>query len=81
MFLQAFREFDIDPTESWMIGDINDDMIAGRNAGCRTILVDPKRAAIETMNTNTQEKSISDHIVNDLLQASAIILKTNHPGP
>lgn len=37
---QAARAFDIDCQASWMIGDILDDIEAGRRAGCRTILVD-----------------------------------------
>ena len=35
---RAAREQDIDLSASWMIGDILDDIEAGRRAGCRTIL-------------------------------------------
>lgn len=38
-FLQAAKEFDIDLKKSWMIGDGVGDIIAGNNAGCKTILV------------------------------------------
>lgn len=37
---RACDEHQIDPTQSWMIGDILDDVEAGRRAGCRTILID-----------------------------------------
>jgi histidinol-phosphate phosphatase family protein len=37
---RAAREQDIDLSASWMIGDILDDIEAGRRAGCRTILLD-----------------------------------------
>jgi D-glycero-D-manno-heptose 1,7-bisphosphate phosphatase len=40
MLLNAARERDIDLTKSWMIGDILDDIEAGKRAGCRTALVD-----------------------------------------
>ncbi len=40
MLLNAARERDIDLPESWMIGDILDDIEAGHRAGCRTALVD-----------------------------------------
>jgi D,D-heptose 1,7-bisphosphate phosphatase len=37
MFLQAAGDFNIDLSQSWMIGDSERDIIAGRNAGCRTV--------------------------------------------
>ncbi len=40
MILQAGREHGLDLTASWMVGDILDDIEAGRRAGCRTVLVD-----------------------------------------
>lgn len=39
MFLQAQKDFNIDLARSWMIGDRDTDMLAGKNAGCKTILV------------------------------------------
>ena len=37
MFRQAARDLNIDLSQSWMIGDAERDIIAGRNAGCRTV--------------------------------------------
>jgi histidinol-phosphate phosphatase family protein len=37
MLLDAAREHDIDLRASWMIGDSEIDVEAGRNAGCRTV--------------------------------------------
>lgn len=37
---RAARELNIDLGQSWMIGDILDDIEAGRRAGCRTVLID-----------------------------------------
>jgi D-glycero-D-manno-heptose 1,7-bisphosphate phosphatase len=39
MLLAAAQEMDIDLTRSWMIGDNERDMEAGRSAGCQTILI------------------------------------------
>jgi D-glycero-D-manno-heptose 1,7-bisphosphate phosphatase len=39
MLLEAAREHGIDLTSSWMIGDSEVDVEAGRNAGCRTARV------------------------------------------
>lgn len=40
MLLRASRERGIDLGQSWMVGDILDDVEAGNRAGCRTILLD-----------------------------------------
>nr|WP_314627157.1 HAD family hydrolase [uncultured Noviherbaspirillum sp.] len=40
MLLQAASQHGIDLAASWMVGDILDDIEAGRRAGCRTALVD-----------------------------------------
>jgi D-glycero-D-manno-heptose 1,7-bisphosphate phosphatase len=40
MLLQAAREHGVELAQSWMVGDILDDVEAGRRAGCRTVLVD-----------------------------------------
>ena len=37
---RAAREHGIDLAASWMVGDILDDVEAGRRAGCRTVLLD-----------------------------------------
>jgi histidinol phosphatase-like enzyme len=37
---QAAREHDLDLAQCWMVGDILDDIEAGRRAGCRTVLMD-----------------------------------------
>ena len=39
MLLAAAREMDVDLARSWMIGDDHRDVEAGRNAGCKTILI------------------------------------------
>jgi len=40
LILQAAKEYDIDLSGSWMIGDILNDVEAGNTAGCKTILLD-----------------------------------------
>lgn len=40
LLLRAAAELDIDLERSWFVGDILDDVEAGRRAGCRTVLVD-----------------------------------------
>lgn len=39
MLLKAAQEFNIDLAQSWMIGDSENDILAGKEAGTRTILI------------------------------------------
>lgn len=39
MLLQAAEDFNIDLGQSWMIGDGENDVLAGKSAGCRTALL------------------------------------------
>lgn len=40
MLMQAAADLNLDLRRSWMVGDILDDVEAGRRAGCRTLLID-----------------------------------------
>ena len=40
MLLQAAEDLEIDLQQSWMVGDILNDVEAGNKAGCQTILID-----------------------------------------
>ena len=39
LFLQAAKDHELDLSESWMIGDSAQDIVAGHTASCRTILI------------------------------------------
>lgn len=39
MILEAIEKWEIDPTESWMVGDSKSDAQAGKAAGVKTILI------------------------------------------
>ena len=69
LFHVAAREHGVDLGRSWMIGDILDDIEAGRKAGCRSILID---------NGNETEWVAGpwrtpDHTVADFAQAAGIV--------
>jgi D-glycero-D-manno-heptose 1,7-bisphosphate phosphatase len=40
MLLELIREHDIDPALSFMVGDRDSDVVAGRAAGCRPVFID-----------------------------------------
>ncbi|MGV3656029.1 MAG: D-glycero-alpha-D-manno-heptose-1,7-bisphosphate 7-phosphatase [Noviherbaspirillum sp.] len=66
MLLRLARQHGIDLSASWMIGDILDDVEAGRRAGCRTVLIDN--------GNETEWKSgpmrTPDLVASDLLRAA-----------
>ncbi len=82
MLLAAAREMEIDLARSWMIGDNDRDMEAGRRAGCRTILLSSTRS-----ESGYPDKSRPDHIAVDMREAVNIIEKhhlsfqESHPMP
>ena len=39
LFESAAKDYNIDLTESWMVGDQKNDVIAGKNAGCKSCLL------------------------------------------
>ena len=50
MLYQAAKDFNIDLTESFMIGDSNNDVEAGKAAGCSTIKIDTDGDLLEAVN-------------------------------
>ena len=71
LLLQAAKEHDIELAESWMIGDNETDIEAGRRAGCRTILV----------HTNPKPNTRATHIIPTIaeLPNTLKILLENQP--
>lgn len=77
LLLQAAEDYNIDLTQSWMIGDIIADMGAGRAAGCHTILLD--------RNGQERRRPLITHpsyrpgtIVDHFFSIDSIILKTKN---
>jgi D-glycero-D-manno-heptose 1,7-bisphosphate phosphatase len=69
MLLAAAEQLGIDLRRSWMVGDTDGDVQAGRSAGCRTILVEqPNSAHKRTADLHP------DAIVSDLTAAAGFIL-------
>jgi D,D-heptose 1,7-bisphosphate phosphatase len=72
MLLQAARDMGLDLSPSWLVGDQERDIAAGRAAGCRTVLVsrDPQLAA----------RAGATAVVSDFSQAVEWIVH-NQPTP
>jgi len=69
MILKAASEFKIDLSRSWMIGDILNDVEAGKRAGCSTVLIDNGNETEWRMN----EVRTPDFIAENFLEASSRI--------
>ena len=69
MLLDVASELDIDLPNSWMIGDTDADVAAGRAAGCRTVLVENPAS-----RHKRADGSIPDVRVPDLAAAVESIL-------
>ena len=78
MLLAAANELTIDLARSWMVGDTDTDVQAGRAAGCRTILVEHRDSA----HKRTAQLR-PDAFVTDLAAAAGVILawKGVHSSP
>lgn len=55
MLLRAAEEYNIDLSESWMIGDGENDILAGKNAGCRTALIGREEYGQDIMDNSLPE--------------------------
>lgn len=70
MFLKTKKEFGIDLSQSYLIGDKTSDILAGQRAGCRTILVKTGYAGKDKLF-----KIKPDFVANDLIEAVKLIKK------
>jgi len=70
MLLQASGELNIDLQRSWLIGDILDDIEAGRRAGCRMVLI------VNGNETEWRERPLRqpNFVASDLAIAADLIL-------
>jgi histidinol-phosphate phosphatase family protein len=66
MLLRAMQEHGIDLAASWMIGDSETDVEAGKNAGCRTV---------HLMSASRTARSRADLVALFLLEAAQKILQ------
>jgi histidinol-phosphate phosphatase family protein len=73
---RAAREHGVELAQSWMVGDILDDVEAGRRAGCRTILLD---VGHETQWLVSDQRS-PHHIAAGLAEAAEIIAGRDELG-
>lgn len=80
LVLKAAEEFDINLSESWMIGDRISDIVAGKNAGCKTILIEREYSKNKIEGATYEVNIKPDFITNDLISAVKQIIPPNKKG-
>jgi histidinol-phosphate phosphatase family protein len=76
MIVRAARDLGIDLTRSWLVGDVPEDVEAGRRAGCRTVLID--RGQKRGWESSPGRRP--DHAAADLAEAARLILSASPAG-
>ncbi|WP_250516828.1 HAD family hydrolase [Caballeronia sp. INDeC2] len=76
MLLRAAREHRIDLSRSWFIGDILDDVEAGKRAGCRSVLIDNGNETEWLRGANREP----DIVVKDMHEAAIAIVSAECPA-
>jgi D-glycero-D-manno-heptose 1,7-bisphosphate phosphatase len=76
MLLTAARFHGLDLAASWMIGDSDSDIQAGKNAGCRTARLSGKNQ--KETKSGTALPDDADIIASSLLDAIHQILQPGH---
>jgi len=64
LIIRAAREHDVDLSQSYLIGDSDKDIAAGKAAGCMTILISRPKTSVETK---------ADYTVDNFLAASKLV--------
>lgn len=73
LFRKAVEEFDIDIKKSWVVGDRwETDIKAGKNLGCKTILI---KSGMEGKDYYNKRDTEPDYITDNLLLATKIIME------
>jgi len=70
MLMEAMRDFKLNLSKSWMIGDHDNDIIMGREANLKTVKVDGKMERKLKLEPNFYAKNLF-HAVNIILKADA----------
>jgi len=79
MILQAARDMGLELSASWMVGDQERDILAGRAAGCRTILVTRDADLAKRCQPTTVCESFSSAVREILRQAPPAEIRRDLP--
>jgi D-glycero-D-manno-heptose 1,7-bisphosphate phosphatase len=78
MLLEAARSRNLDLASSWMIGDSEIDIQAGKKAGCKTVQLLEKNLTGDVSGRNAALASGADVVAPSLIEAIPQILRFEH---
>jgi len=78
MLLEAARSRNLDLAASWMIGDSDSDIQAGKNAGCRTAWLSGRNQPAMRPENKATAAVQADVVASSLLEAISQILRFEH---
>lgn len=70
LFIKATKELDINLSGSWMVGDVPEDIEAGKKAGCKTVLINRSNEVDWKFN----KLNMPDYIVKSFIQAVKLFI-------
>src|SRR3989344_4666687 len=73
--IQAIKDFHIDPSQSFVVGDRWKDVEMGKKVGCRTVLVISDSTHLDKERNNKEIEP--DFTVNNLSEAAQLIISLN----
>jgi D-glycero-D-manno-heptose 1,7-bisphosphate phosphatase len=75
MLLRAAKDYRLDLSASFMVGDRISDIVAGHKAGCKNILVETGMHQKTPIISDAMDLTVKpDYVCADLYEASEIIL-------
>lgn len=78
MLLEAARAHGLDLAASWMMGDAESDIQAGKSAGCRTVRLSQKKPTNGKMGLASTLSGDADVVATSLLEAVRKILPSDN---
>ena len=60
LILRAAKDFNVDLTSSWMVGDGKNDVGAGKNAGCKTALIGSDKSLGADIMSNSLQTAVEE---------------------
>ena len=77
---RAAADHHVDLARSWFVGDILDDVEAGKRAGCRTVLIDNGNETEWSRTPENADLRTPEHVVPDLDVAARILVDALGPS-
>jgi len=75
MILRAAKDLDIDLKKSWVVGDRVTDIIAGKNAGCKTVMIKSPQNEDYIMSGKVYDTNVkADYNTESLFEATKFII-------